>query len=195
MLCGFLLVHLMGNMLLYAGAEAFNNYAYALTSKKAILYSAEFVLLGLFGTHIVLALKLAKENRAARGAVRYAVNAQSGDMNIFTRTMPYSGAWILVFLILHLINFKYAPNAMVDGQINLYNVVVEHFKLLHWSIYYIVTMAIISGHVYHGVQSSLQTFGINHPRHNGLIKVVSLIYALVIFVGYSSFPVYFLIKG
>ena len=199
LLCGFLFVHLAGNMLLFAGPEAFNNYAYAITHNKVVLYIAEVVLLSLFGSHIFLAIKLSIENHAARGGVRYAVNAQAGEMTIFTKTMKYSGGWILVFLILHLANFKYAHHEiiMVDGKEmhDIYSVVVHHFANPAWALYYIVSMAILGGHVFHGVQSALQTFGINHPRHNDMIKGISLLYALLIFVGFSSFPVYFFIKG
>jgi succinate dehydrogenase / fumarate reductase, cytochrome b subunit len=196
MLCLFLLVHLAGNMLLFVGPEAFNNYAHALTSNKAVLYLAEIALIGLFGTHIGLAVKLTKENRAARGGVRYAVNANAGEMTIFTSTMFYSGMWILIFLILHLMNFKYAHhNILENGHHDIYTVVKEHFQNFGWAIYYIISMAILAGHVFHGVQSAFQTFGLNHPRHNCMLKGISAVYALIIFVGFSSFPVYFFIKG
>jgi succinate dehydrogenase / fumarate reductase cytochrome b subunit len=72
--------------------------------------------------------------------------------------------------------------------------VKAHFENPFWAIYYIVSMAILSGHVWHGLQSALQTFGLNHPRHNDMIKSVSALYAVIIFVGFSSFPVYFFIS-
>lgn len=195
MLCGFLVVHLGGNLLLYAGADAFNTYAYKLTSNKAILYVMELGLIAVFLTHIGLALKLTLENRAARGGVRYAVNTQAGDMSIATKSMPFSGAWILVFLILHLINFKYggAKPIVVNGveMLDLYTIVANHFSKPLWSIYYIVTMGVLAAHLHHGVQSVFQTLGFFHPRHNGMIKALATTYAAVIFIGFSSFPVYF----
>jgi succinate dehydrogenase / fumarate reductase cytochrome b subunit len=195
MLCMFLLVHLAGNLLLFVGADAFNAYAYKLTHNKAILYIAELGLIAIFGTHIALAIKLTLENKAARGGVRYAVDAQAGDMSIATKSMPFSGGWILVFLILHLINFKYggAKAVMVDGveMLDLYTIVANHFANPFWALYYVVSMAILAAHLHHGVQSVFQTFGFNHARHNGMIKGVALAYSALIFVGFSSFPVYF----
>lgn len=192
MLCLFLLVHLVGNMLLYKGPEAFNAYAHALTSNKAVLYFAEAMLILIFGTHIGLAIKLTIENRAARGGVPYEVNTQCGDMNIATKHMPFSGGWILVFLILHLINFKYANHTILEGGVHdIYTVVVEHFQKPLWALYYVVSMAILAGHLFHGVQSACQTFGLNHPRHNDMIKGISALYAAIIFVGFASFPIYF----
>jgi succinate dehydrogenase / fumarate reductase cytochrome b subunit len=196
MLCLFLIVHLAGNMLLYKGPEAFNAYAHALTSNKPMLYFAELCLIAIFGTHIFLALKLTMENKAARGGVGYLVNTQAGDMNLATKTMPISGIWIAVFLVLHLLNFKYADHAVSpEGVHDIYTVVVEHFQKPFWALYYIVSMAILAGHVFHGLQSAFQTFGLNHPRHNDMIKGISAVYAVVIFVGFSSFPVYFFLKG
>ena len=192
LLCGFLIVHLAGNMLLFAGPEAFNNYAAALTSNKFLLIPAEIVLFSLFGVHIFLALKLTMENRSARGGVRYAVNTQAGDMNIATKTMPITGAWTLVFLVLHLVNFKFADHS---GELGLYGVVQSHFQNPVWSLYYIISMALLGLHVGHGVQSTFQTYGLNHPKYEAIIKNASIGFGLLIFVGFSSFPVYFLIKG
>ena len=196
MLCGFLLVHLAGNFLLFVGPDAFNTYAYKLTSNKIILYTAELALISIFFTHIALAIKLTLENRAARGGVRYAVNAQAGDMSIATKSMPFSGAWILIFLFMHLMNFKYggAKEVLVDGvaMLDLYSIVAKHFANPIWSTYYILTMAILGAHLHHGVQSVFQTFGFNHPRHNTIVKGIATVYAVTIFIGFSSFPVYFL---
>lgn len=187
MLCGFLIVHLAGNLLLFKGPEAFNAYAHALTANKLILWTAEVILIAIFGTHIGLALKLHLENRKARGGVDYAVNAQAGEMTIATKTMPISGIWTLVFLILHLIHFKFANHDVHNG---LFGVVHAHFQNIGWSLYYIVSMGILAGHVHHGLQSALQTYGLSHPRHSGLIKLVANVYAAIIFFGFSSLPVY-----
>jgi succinate dehydrogenase / fumarate reductase cytochrome b subunit len=192
LLCGFLIVHLAGNMLLYAGPEAFNAYAAKLTSNKFLLIPAEIVLFSIFGVHIALAMKLTLENRQARGGVRYAVNTQSGDMNIATKTMPITGIWTFIFLALHLINFKFANHDVENG---LYGVVQSHFQNPVWSLYYIVSMALLGLHVGHGVQSAFQTYGLTHPKWEAIIKNASIAFGLLVFVGYSSFPVYFFIKG
>lgn len=188
MLCGFLIIHLAGNMLLFVGPEAFNAYAASLTSNKFILYPAEVVLFSIFAVHIGLALKLTVENRQARGGVRYAVNTQVGDMSFATKTMPITGIWTLVFMILHLVNFKFADHSVENG---LYGVVQTHFQNPIWSVYYIVSMALLGFHVGHGLQSSFQTFGLNHPKYNDLIKNSSIGFGSLIFVGFSSFPIYF----
>jgi len=193
LLCGFLIVHLAGNMLLFVGPEAFNSYAEKLTSNKFLLYPAEVILFSIFAVHIGLALKLTIENRMARGGVRYAVNAQAGEMNFATKTMPFTGASILIFILIHLVNFKFADHS---GPFGLYGVVEAHFQNIGWVVYYIFSMVLLAMHVSHGVQSALQTYGLNHPNFNCCIKKISFGFATLIFVGFSSFPIYFFfIKG
>ena len=55
MLCGFLLTHMLGNFLIFAGPDSFNRYAHALTSNP-LLPLAELILIGIFGTHLILAI-------------------------------------------------------------------------------------------------------------------------------------------
>ncbi len=65
-LCGFLVVHLGGNLLLYAGEEKFNAYAHALHSQGALLKIAEIGLFTLFAGHLGLAISTGAMNKAAR---------------------------------------------------------------------------------------------------------------------------------
>jgi len=192
MLCGFLIVHLAGNMLLFVGPEAFNAYAEKLTSNKFLLIPAEIVLFSIFGTHIYLAIKLTIENRNARGGVRYAVNAQAGEMSFATRTMPITGMSILIFLVIHLVNFKFADHS---GDLGLYGVIQDHFQNIVWVLYYIISVALLGLHIGHGLQSVFKTYGLNHSNYNDIIKNLSIGYAALIFVGFSSIPLYFFFKG
>ncbi len=195
LLCGFLIAHLAGNMLLFAGYEqgncAFNDYAEQLTRNKPFLYFAEVILFSIFGTHIFFALKLSSENSDARGPVAYDVNANAGDLSLPSKTMRITGLWTLVFLIQHLINFKFAE----QGEKGLYGVVEQAFQNPMWSGYYILSMFILAMHVRHGVKSVFQTYGINHDKYNNIINRVSLGYATIIFIGFSSIPVWFYLNG
>ncbi|MBF0199392.1 MAG: succinate dehydrogenase cytochrome b subunit [Planctomycetes bacterium] len=202
MLCGFLIVHLLGNFTLFAGYStetidgkivevcAFNKYAHALTANKAILFLAELILLAIFGSHIYLALTLSLENRAARGNVRYDVNAKAGPMTLSSATMPYTGSWILLFLVLHVATFRFTDHTSIE--MGLYGLVSDTFQNPLWTIFYIVSLFLVAAHVKHGFQSCLQTIGFNHPKYNGMIQTVSTVYAIFIFVGFSSIPLWFI---
>ena len=105
MLCGFLIAHLTGNLLIIAGPEAFNRYAHGLTHNKAFLYTAEFFLSLLFQTHIVMAIKLTIENKKARPEKYYMKKATGRGATFASSTMPYTGFITLVFLVFHLLIF------------------------------------------------------------------------------------------
>src|SRR5690242_3338087 len=108
----FVLTHMLGNMLIFLGAEAYNRYSHALVSNPFI-YLAEAGLVGFLLVHVISALVITCRNRRAR-PVAYAVKTH-GDKaaSLSSRTMIYQGVLILVFVILHLITFKYGPHYTV----------------------------------------------------------------------------------
>jgi len=65
LLLGFLVVHVSGNLILFAGPEAFNHYSHGLTTNP-LIYVAELGLLVLFALHFVSGLVVTQRNRAAR---------------------------------------------------------------------------------------------------------------------------------
>ena len=66
MLYGFVIMHMVGNLQVFAGPEKLNAYAKFLQSLGGLLWVARFVLLAAVGTHIYVAVKLTLENAAAR---------------------------------------------------------------------------------------------------------------------------------
>ena len=198
LLCGFLISHLLGNCLIYLGANTFNNYAHTLTSNPMI-YPAEAILLIIFFTHVFLAIKLTMENKAARPQ-KYSVVQKTGrGATIASSTMPYTGVIVLIFLIKHLLDFKYGPIYMT--QINgvevrdLYKTIINYFQSPLNVAQYIFCMLILSLHIGHGVWSAFQSFGINHSKYNCCIKLGSKCFALIIFFGYSALPIFCYFQG
>ena len=195
MLCGFLLLHLLGNLLLFKGYHngfcPFNDYAHSLESMGIVLYIAEVILLLTFIVHVSLAIRLTIENRRARGTQKYHVQANSGDLTLASQSMIYTGLWVLVFLVLHLIHFKFAERPVDKG---LYGLVEHHFQSPFNVAYYLVTFMLLGAHLYHGVQSIFQTFGLNHKKYNALVKKLSALYVLVIVTGYSAIPLWFILN-
>jgi succinate dehydrogenase / fumarate reductase cytochrome b subunit len=198
MLCGFLLTHLAGNFLIFVGSDAFNLYAYTLTSNP-LIYAAELVLALLFLSHIVLALKLTIENKKAR-PVEYYVKTPTGRGSTFaSSTMPYTGFIVLVFLVVHLLNFKFGPvyNTQVDGieMRDLYKTVVEYFQSPLNILWYLFAMLALGIHVSHGFWSAFHSIGFNHPKYNCSLKMASKGFALLITVGYSALPIFCYFQG
>ncbi|MCO4792299.1 MAG: succinate dehydrogenase cytochrome b subunit [Bacteriovoracaceae bacterium] len=198
LLCGFLITHLAGNCLIYLGPDVFNTYAHTLVTNP-LLYPAEAVLALLFLSHIALAARLTIENNKAR-PVKYYMKSPTGRGATFaSSTMPYTGIITLVFLILHLLNFKFGTiyTTQVGGveMRDIYKTVIEHFKSPLNILWYIFAMLSLGIHVSHGFWSAFQSLGFNHPKYNCTLKCVSKLYALLITVGYSALPIYCYFQG
>jgi len=183
--CGFLGTHLAGNLTLYGGADAFNSYAEHLHSLGPLLTVAELGLLILFGVHVVTGLVLFLQNLKARPQ-RYAVDRCAGGRTLGSRTMPYTGLLILLFIIYHLMNFHFVDKS----RTTIFAIVSGTFANPVHMILYIAAMVVVALHVSHGFWSLFQTLGANHPKYMPTIKVLGLLFALVVAVGFGFIPIY-----
>ncbi len=199
LLCGFLLTHFLGNTLLFVSSDAFNTYAYTLTSNP-LIYLAEAILGAIFLAHVGMALKLVIENKAARGDQEYFIKTKTGRGSTFaSSTMPYTGTLIFVFLVLHLLQFKFGPEYMtvVNGveMRDIYKTVVEYFQSPLNVLWYVVAMFLTAIHVSHGFWSAFQSLGFNHSKYNGIINISSKAFGVLVALGYSSIAIFCFLKG
>src|SRR5690606_19745119 len=140
----------------------------------------------LFLSHIGLATRLSIENRAAR-STRYYVQGNKGAETPANRTMLISGVIVLVFLVIHIWNFKLG----VRPQDSLYWLVVNTFQSsVGWVVWYVIANATLGFHLSHGVQSAFRTLGLQHPRYTPWIKRLSVAFAVLIAAGYIFLPIY-----
>ena len=192
-LSGFVMAHMLGNMLIFVGPEKYNRYGHALVSNEFI-YVAEVGLVAMFVGHLIFALYLAFMNSRAR-TTRYAVMAKGPKRTTWIqRSLWAQGLLILVFVVLHLITFKYGQHYEVNyGDMkvrDLHRLVIEVFSQPVYVAWYCVSLVVLGLHLSHGVGSAFQTLGVNHPRYNGPIKAASLAYALIVTAGFLSQPIY-----
>jgi succinate dehydrogenase / fumarate reductase cytochrome b subunit len=187
LLCGFLVTHLLGNLLMFVGGEAFNHYAEALVSNP-LLPLAEAGLVGLFLLHIVLSIRATLANRAARPE-GYQVYKGKGARTPGSRTMAVTGILILAFIVIHVATLKYQVGGTKGPD--LFAHVLGWFANPWYSLFYVLAVGGVGLHLSHGVQSALQTFGVNHPRYTPALKKLGLGFAVLIFLGFASLPVYF----
>lgn len=201
-LCGFLMVHLMGNYLMFAGGEFFNAYSHLLTSKKMFLYTAEAGLILLFVVHMVSAAQVVLENWCARpvGYLKMKSRGEKTRKTLASRTMPYTGAIILAFMVYHIITIKYGPyyDVTYDGKPpvrDMFKVVIDSFMNPYISGLYTIVMAILAFHLYHACSSAVQTLGINHKKINLIVLWGSKLFAIAIGIGFGIIPFAFYYMG
>ena len=189
----FVMTHMAGNMLIFLGPQAYNEYGHAIVSNH-LIYAAELGLVAMFLGHAFYASYLTWKNYRARDT-RYAMRASGAKRTAWVhRTLFAQGLILLVFVILHLITFKYGPDYKVNyghGEIrDLFKLMVEVFQQPGYVVWYLVSLVILCFHLSHGVSSSVQTFGIHHPRYQKAIHRFGILYSVVVAFGFISQPVY-----
>jgi succinate dehydrogenase / fumarate reductase cytochrome b subunit len=190
-LIGFLLVHLAGNLTYFADStgETFDHYAETIESNP-VLPLAEGGLIVLFLMHIGLAFRVTIQNRGARKD-KYAVRASHGGRTAGSRTMIVTGIIILAFLVLHLIHFR-----LQKDSIDSFAAAIK-FELSQplGAGAYVVGILALGLHLTHAFKSAMQTLGLSHSKYTPLFEKMSSLLALVITVGFLSFPILIFLGG
>ncbi|MBN2426678.1 MAG: succinate dehydrogenase cytochrome b subunit [Calditrichaceae bacterium] len=206
MLSGFIIVHLIGNLaLLNSDRDPFNKYAHFLTQETgSLLYIAEFTLASIFLIHFIYAIVITYHNFFRARPVKYKMVVNAGHTSrktIGSVTMIYTGLTILVFLVLHLLHFKYGQVVMyttADGKYirDLYSLVYQFFGNPVNVIFYILVMVLLGFHLSHGAWSAFQSLGINGKRFTPVAYSAGTLFAIIMAVGFIGLPVYiFILSG
>lgn len=190
----FLIVHLIGNITLFFGPDAFNGYVKALDVIKPLIRVIEVVLLTIFILHIFNGFRLWLENKNAR-PTRYKVNGSSENSTVFSRLMFVTGSIVFIFLVLHLGTFFWRfnvhdPAGLASNHL-YFDIVVSFFKIWWYVLLYVAAVLLLGFHLNHGFQSAFQTFGWNHKRYFSIVQKVGTIYAIIMALGFASMPIYF----
>jgi len=198
----FLAVHLIANLMLIFDdtGELYNKTVHFMTSNVAIRVMEPVLALG-FILHIILATILTLRNQRMRPQ-NYHIQKLSHTSSWSSRNMYILGSIILAFLVLHIINFwvkmKFGDLELVSYEgvevENAYVLVSELFKIPLYSVAYIVAIIGLAFHISHGFWSALQTIGFSNDMWRKRLTVVAYLYAIVIAVGFSIIPIYFLFK-
>lgn len=196
----FLVGHLAGNLLLFRGRAAVNDYAEFLKASPALLWAVRLGLLAVFLLHVITALRLAAANRAAR-PVRYA-KEYTNVATQASRTMVLTGLLVLAYLLFHLAHFTVGithpehhalREAVVRGGVattrhDVFSMMVKGFQQPLVSGLYAAAMVLLGVHLSHGVSSVFQTLGLNHPRYNPILRRVGPVFAILIAAGFLTLP-------
>jgi len=187
--CGFLTSHLAGNLIIYSGQSAFNTYAEKLHALGPIITIAELTLLFFAIIHVSTGLILFYQNFTSRPE-RYVSNKWAGGRTIASASMPYTGIFMLAFIVLHLLDFHFVDKTNQA----IYQIVSTTFQSPVYVFIYVAAMILVAVHVSHGLWSSFQSLGVSHSKYSPAIRVISLVFAIGAGLGFGSIPLYLLLK-
>ncbi len=194
---GFLAGHLLGNLLIFAGPEAINTYAKKLHDLGPLLYVVRGALLATVVLHILCTIQLVRINRAARPG-KYAIDTVR-QASLSSRIMIWSGLTVLAFILYHLAHFTWAlgndyrdPSNLrywvEPGVHNVYNMVIDGFRVWYVSAFYIISLLLLTSHLSHGFASVFQTLGLATTRTRRPIDVGGKLFAWGWFFANLSIP-------
>jgi succinate dehydrogenase / fumarate reductase cytochrome b subunit len=187
-LFGFVLAHMLGNLQVYLGPEAINNYGVFLRQMLhgTGIWIARAILLAAVLLHIWSATSLTLDSRRARSD---GYRQQKWKESTYaSRTMRWGGVILLLFIIYHLLHFTTGTvhQSFIEGDV--YHNFVAGFRSVPVSLFYIFAMLALGFHLRHGVWSMFQTLGVSHPRYIRMTHVGAWIFAAIIVIGNISFP-------
>lgn len=190
----YLVVHLAGNALIFAGPEIFNTYSHRLISNPLII-PIELGLLLVFLVHIYKTVRNFAANSAARPA-RYAKSVSAGHTtrkSLASSSMIVTGLLALLFVIIHVQQFKfgsYYQTVSDDPVRDLYRTEIEVFQQPLWVAFYVISTALVGLHLRHGIASGFQSLGLDHPLYTRRLTIWSIILAVVIAGGLGAIPIW-----
>jgi succinate dehydrogenase / fumarate reductase cytochrome b subunit len=186
---GFLVTHVLGNLLVFRGPDAINSYSHFLKSTGELLWGLRAVLIVAVVLHVIAAVQLTRQSRAAR-PVGY-VKRDPQAATLASRTMRWGGALLLVFIIFHILHFTTGtikPAGYFSEQ-DVYANVVSSFRIWWVALFYIVSMIALGLHLFHGAWSSVRSIGVSPESPLPLKHRLSRALALVIWAGFTAIPV------
>lgn len=200
----FVVAHLIGNLQVFLGADTINAYGAFLRSVPELLWFARFGLLALVVIHVISAIRLSLENKAAR-PVQYEAQ-DNGTASYASRTMVMSGLIVMAFIVYHLLHFtvQAAPINLVEvdfsalhdetGRHDVYGMIVAGFSNVWVSLFYVIAIGLLCLHLSHGLTAMFQSLGWKRKEPYGkFIDAAAPIISFLLFVGYISIPVAVLI--
>jgi succinate dehydrogenase / fumarate reductase cytochrome b subunit len=186
LMVGYLITHVAANLLVFRGASLINGYAAILHGQPAVLYTARAVLLVALVAHVWSAVVLTRRDLAAR-PVGYATRKPQ-VATFASRTIRWGGLVILFFLVYHILHFTTGTvhPSFVEGD--PHGNVVRAFRVPWVAAFYVVAMAAVGLHLFHGTWSAFKSLGLTRPSQHPLRHKTSLLVAGVIWLGFTIIP-------
>jgi succinate dehydrogenase / fumarate reductase cytochrome b subunit len=184
----YLITHVLANLLVFQGPAKINAYSAFLHGTGGALWAARLVLIAALVLHVGAAVELAERRHEAR-PLDYAAGREPQVSTLASRSIRWGGALILLFLVYHLLHFTVGtahPN-FVEGD--PYHNVVAGFHNPVVVLFYLIAMAVVGLHLYHGIWSSGRSLGVSSPSPRPLRRTLALVLALLVWLGFSVIPI------
>ncbi len=186
---GFVIIHSLGNLLVFRGPDAINSYSHFLKSTGELLWVLRAVLIVAVILHVIAAVQLTRQSRAARPIGYTKRDAQVATIS--SRTMRWGGALLLVFIVVHILHFTTGtirPQGVFSREDVFANIVLS-FRIWWVALFYVVAMIALGLHLVHGAWSSVRSIGVSPASPEPLHKRISVVIAILVWAAFTAIPV------
>lgn len=182
----YLVIHVLGNLLVFFGPAFFNKYAFTLEANPLIPI-IEIGLLLIFLMHVYKTVTMFLRNQQAR-PVAYVQKKYAGTpsrKSLASSTMIVSGLWLLAFIIIHVKAFRYGTEyEWPAGGRDLYRLEMENFANPLMVGFYVLSMIIVGSHLWHGISSAFQSLGADNAKWTPRLLTAGKVIAVAIAGGF-----------
>lgn len=181
----FVIAHMVGNLLVFQGAKAINDYGWLLQEgTHGLVWVVRLVLLVTLIAHLWAMVGVVGSHASAR-TTAYAGGRKNQRTNYAAVTMRYGGPVLLLYIVYHLLHFTtgHVHEDFVRGDV-YHNLVVGLSNPINAGVYQLAVLA-LGLHLYHGITSGLRTLGLP-TRYESTAKTVSLLTALTVVAGNTA---------
>ena len=190
----FLTQHFLINITSVFSENLFNTLSHFMGNNPLVQFILQPVLI--FGVifHFVMGFYLEILNSRSRKK-NYSKYSGSSNASWISRNMIFSGGVILIFLVLHFIdfwipemNYKYVEVLPEDPN-RYFEELVHKFESPIRTLIYSLSFVFLALHLLHGFSSSFKTVGVN-SKYYDLIQKATFIFSITIPLGFVFIAIY-----
>jgi succinate dehydrogenase / fumarate reductase cytochrome b subunit len=169
----WVVLHLLGNLTVFTGGT--DRYAAALHAHPLLLWTARVGVATAALVHLGATLALARRARRARPAIPPRPWAAS-------RTMRWGGVLLLLFVAAHVAHLTFGVGIPRFAAALPYENVLAALRVPVVAALYLLAVAVLGLHLFHGLRSSLPSLGL--PVRGTLLRLV----AVAVAAGFAAIP-------
>ena len=190
----FLTQHFLINITSVFSENLFNTLSHFMGNNPLVQFILQPILI--FGVifHFVMGFYLEILNSKSRKK-NYSKYSGSSNASWISRNMIFSGGVILIFLVLHFIdfwipemNYKYVEVLPEDPN-RYFEELVHKFESPIRTLIYSLSFVFLALHLLHGFSSSFKTVGVN-SKYYDLIQKATFIFSITIPLGFVFIAIY-----
>jgi succinate dehydrogenase / fumarate reductase cytochrome b subunit len=184
-LVGYMLIHVLGNLLIFGGPEWINGWGAFLHATGPLLWVARLIIFAALVVHVIAAVVLSVRARRARPEP-YEERLAPQASSVASRTMLWTGIVLLVFAAYHVPQFTaglWHPR-FVSGD-DYANVIRLFGRTIEYAVYAAALVA-LGLHMYHGTWSMLRTLGVPVPQRGPRRARLTTAFTLFVTLGFVA---------